>query len=178
MKYIVIILFIILILFFESIKSIEYKKEKLEVCDYNCGKHQTEGECLSCKNCGVCRLVKNNTIKTYCLPGDKNGSFFNEDCKGNTWTFKGDDIQQLITTPVVPVVERTPRNNSVSSYSDILKGLGQKVDEENILKEDVKYIGKTIIPEEKDRQIGISNLENKSYQDVLNELESLSNLLK
>ena len=182
MKHIIIILLIILIVIFTAHKAVEYKRENLEeLCDFNCGKHQTEGACLSCKNCGVCKLVKNNKIITYCLPGDKNGSFFNEECKGNTWNFAGETTIQPPTSAIV--LDRKPRDYTISSsstdYSDILKGMGQQVEEKNNVTGSTQKIGTTNIKEE-DKQIGMSsiNVENKSYDSILLELESLSNLLK
>jgi hypothetical protein len=129
MKYIIAILLIILIVFFTMKKSIEYRKEKLEeVCDANCGKHTTEGTCLSCKNCGVCKLTRRDKVYTYCLPGNNDGAFFNEECKNTAWTFRGDESKPIETKPKI-TLEYKPRIYTPSSstrYDDILKSIGQQ----------------------------------------------------
>lgn len=178
MKHIIIILLIILIVVFTAKKSIEYRKEKLEqTCDYNCGKHLSDGACLSCKNCGVCKLVDNNKVTTYCLPGDKNGAMFNDQCKGNAWTFRGTDVT---VNPKI-VLTREPKKYTVSttSYTDVLKQMGQNIEVKNIVTDSTKRIG-TVVSEEADKKIGVSTatVETKSYNDVLAELESLSNFFK
>lgn len=61
-------------------------------CDHNCGKY-SDSDCLRCKNCGVCTTTKTDaatgkqTVTKRCLPGDKNGSLFEAECKGNTWQY-------------------------------------------------------------------------------------------
>jgi hypothetical protein len=174
MKYILIILLVILILIFIEKKSIEYKKEKLEeTCDYNCGKNKSEGSCLSCKNCGVCKLVDGNRINTYCLPGDKNGALFNEQCKGNAWNFRGDYNTDNVKSEIVLTREPRKYNVSSTSYTDILKEMGQNIEIKNEVYDSTKQIGQTIVSEESEKKIEL-----KSYNDVLTELETLSNFFK
>ena len=52
---------------------------------------------LSCSNCGLCTLtdIRGKTTKQ-CLPGTKNGSFFNEYCAGKTWSYYDDATKAKI----------------------------------------------------------------------------------
>ena len=61
-------------------------------CDHNCGKY-SDKDCLRCVNCGICRTTKRDkvtgkmTTTKRCLPGDQNGSLFDEECKGANWHY-------------------------------------------------------------------------------------------
>ena len=179
MKHIIIILLIILIVVFTAKKSIEYRKEKMEeTCDYNCGKHKTEGECLSCENCGVCKLVDNDKVTTYCLPGDASGSFFNEQCKGNVWTFRG-ETGVTVNPTIVLTNEPKKYTSSGTSYTDILKAMGQNIEVKNNVSGSNKQIGTQVI-EEEDKKIGETSatIETKSYDDILTELDNLTKFFK
>lgn len=178
MKYIIIILLVILIVVFTAKKSIEYKKEKLEEkCDFNCGKHLTEGTCLSCEKCGVCKIVNNNKISTYCLPGNEKGSYFNEQCKGDSWSFRGEN--QVVVNPQI-VLTNEPKKYNISSYTDILKDMRQPYNEKNTYDGSTKQLGTTIISEESEKKLGITKIKNEisSYNDVLLELDNLSKFFK
>ena len=191
MKYIIAILLIILIVFFTMKKSIEYRKENLEeVCDTNCGKHKTEGLCLSCKNCGVCTLRNRDKVYTYCLPGNTDGAFFNEQCKNTAWTFRGDEsieTEPVETKPKI-TIDNTPRNyssntssTSSTSYEDVLKSLGQKIETKPTVNTSGDAIGTTIIKQEdaKISQTGtVISTKYKSYDEVITELESISAFFK
>ena len=167
-------------------KSIEYKKENLEeVCDTNCGKHRTEGSCLSCENCGVCTLTKRDKIYTYCLPGNKDGAFFNEQCKNTAWTFRGNEsIPEVETKPRI-TIDNTPRNySSISStsYKDVLKSIGQKTETKPTVSTSGDAIGVTTTVIEEDVKISergtVISAKYKSYDQIINELESLSAFFK
>ncbi len=184
MKYIIAILLIILIVFFTMKKSIEYRKEKLEeVCDTNCGKHKTEGSCLSCENCGVCKLTRRNKIYTYCLPGDDKGATFNEQCKGTAWTFNGTPSEPTTTQPRI-TIDNKPRTytepSSASSYADVLNSLGQQSDAKTTVSTYGDKIGVTKIAEDEEIKIqstGVSistTTKQKSYDEILAELEKIS----
>jgi hypothetical protein len=45
--------------------------------------YKKQGDCLNCKNCGLCVTDKCTT----CIPGDENGPYFSETC--NKWIFNG-----------------------------------------------------------------------------------------
>jgi hypothetical protein len=183
MKYIIAILLLILIVFFTMKKSIEYRKEKLEeICDANCGKHTREGSCLSCKNCGVCKLTRRDKIYTYCLSGDKNGSYFNDQCKGLAWTFNNNVAEPTQTQPKI-TIDTKPRtyvqtSNSIS-YPDILSSIGQQVDKKSTVSTYGDIIG---VPKSNDetlneKKIGVTTLpsiKQKSYNDIIAELQRLS----
>ncbi len=184
MKYIIAILLIILIVFFTMKKSIEYRKEKLEeVCDTNCGKHKTEGSCLSCENCGVCKLTRRDKIYTYCLPGDDKGALFNEECKGTAWTFKGTPSQPT-TTQTRITIDNKPRTytepSSASSYADVLNSLGQQVDTKTTVSTFGDKIGVNTTSKEEEVKIqstGVSistTTKQKSYDEIIDELQKLS----
>ena len=61
-------------------------------CDHNCGKY-SNSDCSRCRNCGVCTTTKTDketgkqTVTKRCLPGDKNGSLFEAECKGPNWSY-------------------------------------------------------------------------------------------
>jgi hypothetical protein len=167
MKYIIIILLVLIILLFYSKQNIEYRYENLEQCDQNCGKFKTEEDCLNCKYCGVCKLVSRGKLYTYCYPGDKDGAYFNESCKGDAWTFKGDTQKTTPTEKNIITLDRTPRDYTVqpTTKEDILKALNEITEktEETPKQEQVEIKEKEIKPEL------------KSYQDILAELENLLN---
>ncbi len=165
-------------------KSIEYRKENLdEVCDTNCGKHKTEGSCLSCENCGVCKLTSRDKIYTYCLSGDKNGAFFNQQCKGTAWTFRGNEAEPTATKPKI-TIDNKPRTymepSSASSYEDILNSMGQQVDTKTTVSTFGDNIGVSKIGEDEEVKIqstGVSistTTKQKSYDEIIDELQKLS----
>ena len=185
MKYIIAILLIILIVFFTMKKSIEYRKENLEeVCDTNCGKHKTEGSCLSCKNCGVCKLTSRDKVYTYCLPGKKEGAFFNEQCKDTAWTFRGDESIETVETKPKITIDNKPRNyssSSATSYQDLLKSMGQQTVTKPTVTTSGNAIGTTPSQEEEQKILGTRSAmttTKKSYAEVIAELESLSAFIK
>jgi hypothetical protein len=166
-------------------KSIEYRKENLEeVCDANCGKHKTEGSCLSCKNCGVCKLTKRDKVYTYCLPGNKESAFFNEQCKNTAWTFRGDESKEPVETKPKITIDTKPRtytSSSATSYDDLLKSLGQQNQKKSTVNTSGDAIGTTTLQEE-EKILGVRSsamtTTNKSYTEVLSELERLSAYFK
>jgi hypothetical protein len=184
MKYIIVIILLLLIVFFTMKKSIEYRKENLEICDANCGKHTTDGSCLSCENCGVCKLTRRDKIYTYCLPGNKDGAYFNEECKNTTWTYRGDEsIPPLETKPKI-TLEYKPRiytPTPSTGYDNILKSIGQKTVQQQTVSASGNPIGVTVPEEEKVELIGTRSAISatpKTYNEVLDELERLSAFFK
>jgi hypothetical protein len=147
MKYIIILILLILIilLLINKKNRIEYREKYSNLdCDFNCGKYENDEDCLSCSNCGLCTLTDNKgNIKKQCLPGTKNGSFFNEYCMGKTWLYYDDATKakikadteakakaiaeakakpKIITQEVKQEVKEEP-----SEYDKILLAMGQNI---------------------------------------------------
>lgn len=76
-KYIItaIILISLITLYILCYKCDKVEGFRLKYCK-KCG-YKTHRECLSCVNCGYCETRSGNR---HCLPGDKNGPTFAENC--------------------------------------------------------------------------------------------------
>jgi hypothetical protein len=146
MKYIIILILLILIilLLINKKKNIEYREKYSNLeCDFNCGKYETDEECLSCSNCGLCQLTDNKGKKTkQCLPGTKNGSFFNEYCAGKTWTYYDDTTKAKIKADAEAKIKEDAKakakliaqeakqeeaKKEISDYDKILLAMGQSL---------------------------------------------------
>jgi hypothetical protein len=195
MKYIIILILLIIILLFllNKKKQIEYKEKYTSLeCDYNCGKYNTDDECLECENCGICSLTDNKgNTKKQCLPGTKNGSFFNQSCKGNAWTYYDDEkrkeIEENKKTKIVQLkkVGQEVNQEELSEYDKILLAMDKNLTKrysdikpKQIIKPIFKPsepILQPVIQKSEKSQIN-TNSKNKisTYDEVLLELESLS----
>jgi hypothetical protein len=137
MKYIIIIILILIIIIFFLIqkkKQIEYKEKYTSMeCDFNCGKYKNDEECLSCKNCGLCSLTDNKGKKIkQCLPGTKKGSFFNNLCSGNSWSYYDDKKrkeleEQKMANIVLTKVKEEIVQEEINAYDRILSAMGQNL---------------------------------------------------
>ena len=143
MKYIIILILIILIIFLLINKKnrIEYREKYSNLdCDFNCGKYDNDEDCLACSNCGLCNLTDNKGNKTkQCLPGTKNGAFFNEYCSGKAWLYYDDATKAKMKAEaeakakadaeakIVKEEVKQEQKQEPSEYDKILLAMGQSL---------------------------------------------------
>jgi hypothetical protein len=141
MKFIIIIIFLILIVFFATKVNTEYKREQFKQgCTTACGMFTTDKGCLNCVNCGICTIKYRDRISRQCLNGDKNGAYFNNNCKGSNWNYgdkdNNDDInlaeliyqQNVRQEQIRQEVKQETKTDPVTQYDRILLSMGQQVD--------------------------------------------------
>ena len=145
MKFIIIIIFLILIVFFTTKVNTEYKREQFKQgCTTACGMFTTDQGCLNCVNCGICTIKYKDRISRQCMNGDNNGAYFNNNCKGSNWNYgneNGDNVdntdrniaeliyqttikQEQVRQETIPNAETDP----ITQYDRILLDMGQQVD--------------------------------------------------
>jgi hypothetical protein len=146
MKFIIIIIFLILIVFFSTRINTEYKREHLkQSCTTACGMFTTDNGCLNCVNCGICTIKYKDRISRQCLNGDKNGAYFNNECKGSNWNYGEKDStsndateliyqtlvrQEATTEATEATAEETAEETKdpLTQYDRLLLTMGQRVD--------------------------------------------------
>lgn len=136
MKFIIIIIFLILIVFFSTKVNTEYKREHFKQgCTTACGKFTTDSGCLNCVNCGICTIKYKDRISRQCLNGDNNGAYFNNNCTGSNWNYgnkDGDNIDnnlaKLIYQTSVNQEQITQEFDPISDYDRVLLSMGQQTD--------------------------------------------------
>jgi len=151
MKFIIIIIFLILIVFFATKANTEYKREHFKQgCTTACGMFTTDDGCLNCVNCGICTIKYKDRISRQCLNGDKNGAYFNNNCKGSNWNYgnkeednnnnndnnNDNNIAELIYQRNVRQEQisqeadqdEEQETDPISDYDRILLSMGQQVD--------------------------------------------------
>jgi hypothetical protein len=131
MKFIIIIIFLILIVFFATKANTEYKREHFKQgCTTACGMFTTDDGCLNCVNCGICTIKYKDRISRQCLNGDKNGAYFNNNCKGSNWNYGDKDDKDDNNYLAELIYQRNVRQEQIKQDEEQDEEKDEEQDEE------------------------------------------------